>query len=133
MKTFLTILLITFFVTPVFAQEGELDGKGLGCTSIEDESGPNYYLFFKGNVLAPSVSDKTPLMIRYSTLGEYEADIKNIWWTGLLDYQLDRKTLKLTLGTSLVSDCQVMTHEEIVAILQKQIEALKEEMKDNKI
>ena len=32
-----------------------------------------------------------------------------------------------------VFNCQVMTHKEIEAILQKQIEALKEKMKDNKI
>jgi len=137
MKTFLTILITTFFVTPALAQEGkgELDGKGLECTSTIDplRLGPSYYLFERGRVFHVHVPNKTPLTIERVHLHEYATYVDRIEWGSSRDWVLDRKTLKKTYTGHHTANCKVMTHKEIEAILQKQIEALKEKMKDNKI
>ena len=129
MKTFLTILIVTFFITPVHA--GELDGKGLECTLVENplNFGPKYYLFENGKVVQSYVDNSTPLRIKRDTYqDDYEATVDAITWSN--SYTLDRKTLKLSDSMGMETQfyyCQVMTHKEIESILQKQIEALKEE------
>ena len=129
MKTFLTILVITFFITPVYA--GEVDGKGLECTLVENPLNyrPKYYLFENGKVVQPYVDNSTPLRIKRDTYqDDYEATVGAVLWSN--SYTWDRKTLKLSVSMGMETQkyyCQVMTHKEIESILQKQIEALKEE------
>ena len=128
-RTLLTILLVTFFITPVYA--GEVDGKGLECTLVENplNYGPKYYLFENGKVVQSYVDNSTPLRIKRDTYqDDYEATAGAIVWSA--SYTLDRKTLKLSVSMGMETQkyyCQVMTPEEIESILQKQIEALKEE------
>ena len=128
-RTLLTILLVTFFITPVYA--GEVDGKGLECTLVENplNYGPKYYLFENGKVVQPYVDNSTPLRIKRDTYqDDYEATVDAITWSN--SYTWDRKTLKLSVSMGMETRfyyCQVMTPEEIESILQKQIEALKEE------
>ena len=93
-RTLLTILLVTFFITPVYA--GEVDGKGLECTLVENplNYGPKYYLFENGKVVQPYVDNSTPLRIkRDSYQDDYEATADAILWS--TSYTFDRKTLKL--------------------------------------
>ena len=128
MKTFLTILIITFFITPVYA--GELDGKGLECTLVENplNFGPKYYLFENGKVVQSYVDNSTPLRIHRLSYGKYKTTVDAILWSN--SYTWDRKTLKLSVSMGMETQfyyCQVMTHKEIESILQKQIEALKGE------
>jgi len=134
MKTFLTILIVTFFITPVYA--GEVDGKGLRCTLKNEEWGPAYFIFEGGHVSEVWVGDATPLKIKSTPPAEYVTTVNQIKWDRPALHYLDRKTLKLTYLTStakLISSCQIMTPKDIEAALQKQIEALKEAMKDNKL
>ena len=135
MRTFLTILILTFFVTPVFAEEGEVDGKGLECTSIENplKYEPIYYHFENGIVYRHYVSDRTPLEIETKRLSKYITTVDFIKWAEWsLRHKLDRKTLELTASTEFW-DCQVISPLEIEVALDKRIEELEEEMKDNKI
>tara|TARA_B000000460_G_C21152882_1_gene237803 strand:- start:69 stop:467 length:399 start_codon:yes stop_codon:yes gene_type:complete len=130
-RTLLTILLVTFFITPVYA--GEVDGKGLECTLVENplNYGPKYYLFENGKVVQPYVDNSTPLRIKRDTYqDDYEATVGAVLWSN--SYTWDRKTLKLSVSMGMETQkyyCQVMTPEEIESILQKQIEVLKEAQK----
>ena len=130
MKPLLTALsLLILAVAPVHA--GEVDGKGLECTLVEKplNFGSKYYLFENGKVVQSYVDNSTPLRIKRDTYqDDYEATAGAIVWSA--SYTLDRKTLKLSVSMGMETQfyyCQVMTPEEIEAILQKQIEALKEE------
>ena len=110
---------------------GELDGKSLECTLVENplNFGPKYYLFENGKVVQPYVDNSTPLRIKRDTYQDYyEATADAIVWS--TSYTFDRKTLKLSVSMGMETQfyyCQVMTHQELESILQKQIEALKEE------
>jgi hypothetical protein len=130
MKPLLTALsLLILAVAPVHA--GQVDGKGLECTLVENplNFGPKYYLFENGKVVQSYVDNSTPLRIKRDTYqDDYEATAGAIVWSA--SYTLDRKTLKLSVSMGMETQkyyCQVMTPEEIESILQKQIESLKEE------
>ena len=130
MKPLLTALsLLILAVAPVHA--GEVDGKGLECTLVENplDFRSKYYLFENGKVVQSYVDNSTPLRIKRDTYqDDYEATAGAIVWSA--SYTLDRKTLKLSVSMGMETQkyyCQVMTHKEIESILQKQIEALKEE------
>ena len=129
MKYVVILVLLLGFTAPVHA--GEMDGKGLECTFIENplNFASKYYLFENGKVVQPYVDDSTPLSIKRETYqDDYEATASAIVWS--TSYTFDRKTLKLSVSMGMETQkyyCQVMTPEEIEAILQKQIEALKEE------
>ena len=122
-------VLLLGFTAPVHA--GEMDGKGLGCTFVEDplNFGPKYYLFENGKVVQPYVDHSTPPSIKRETYqDDYEATASTIVWS--TSYTFDRKTLKLSVSMGMETQkyyCQVITPEEIQSILQKQIGALKEE------
>ena len=128
--TYVVILVLLLgFTAPVHA--GEVDGKGLECTLVENplNFGPKYYLFENGKVVQSYVDNSTPLRIKRDTYqDDYEATVDAITWSN--SYTWDRKTLKLSVSMGMETQfyyCQVMTHKEIEAALQKQIEALKEE------
>jgi len=129
MKYVAILVLLLGFTAPVHA--GEMDGEGLECTFIENplNFGPKYYLFENGKVVQTYVDNSTPLRIKRDTYqDDYEATTGAIVWS--TSYTFDRKTLKLSVSMGMETQkyyCQVMTPEEIEAILQKQIEALKEE------
>ena len=129
MKYVVILVLLLGFTTPMHA--GEMDGKGLECTLVENplNFGPKYYLFENGKVVQSYVDNSTPLRIKRDTYqDDYEATVDAITWSN--SYTLDRKTLKLSVSMGMETQfyyCQVMTPEEIEAILQKQVEALKEE------
>ena len=122
-------VLLLGFTAPVHA--GEMDGKGLECTFLENplNFGAKYYLFENGKVVQPYVDDSTPLSIKRETYqDDYEATASAIVWS--TSYTFDRKTLKLSVSMGMETQkyyCQVITPEEIQSILQKQIGALKEE------
>ena len=75
------------------------------------------------------MDNSTPLRIKRDTYqDDYEATVEAITWSN--SYTLDRKTLKLSVSMGMETQkyyCQVMTHEDIESILQKQIEVFKEE------
>ena len=129
MKYVVGLVLLLGFTAPVHS--GELDGKGLECTLVENllNFGPKYYLFENSKVIQSYVDDSTPLRIKRDTYqDDYEATVEAITWSN--SYTLDRKTLKLSVSMGMETQkyyCQVMTPEEIESILQKQIRALKEE------
>ena len=129
MKYVVVLVLLLGFTAPVHS--GELDGKGLACTLVENplNFGPKYYLFENSKVIQSYVDDSTPLRIKTDTYqDDYEATVDAITWSN--SYTLDRKTLKLSVSMGMETQkyyCHVMTPEEIESILQKQIEALKEE------
>ena len=129
MKYVAILVLLLGFTAPVHA--GDLDGKGLECTLVENPLNfrPKYYLFENGKVVQSYVDNSTPLRIKRDTYqDDYEASAGAIVWSA--SYTLDRKTLKLSVSMGMETQmyyCQVMTPEEIESILQKQIEALKEE------
>ena len=122
-------VLLLGFTAPVHA--GEMDGKGLECTLVENplNFASKYYLFENGKVVQPYVDDSTPLSIKRETYqDDYEATASTIVWS--TSYTFDRKNLKLSVSMGMETQkyyCQVMTPEEIESILQKQIRALKEE------
>ena len=129
MKYAAILVLLLGFTAPVHA--GDLDGKGLECTLVENPLNfrPKYYLFENGKVVQSYVDNSTPLRIKRDTYQDgYEATVGAVLWSN--SYTWDRKTLKLSVSMGMETQfyyCQVMTPEEIEAILQKQIEALKEE------
>ena len=129
MKYVAILVLLLGFTAPVHA--GEMDGEGLECTLVENplNFGPKYYLFENSKVIQSYVDDSTPLRIKRDTYqDDYEATVDAITWSN--SYTLDRKTLKLSVSMGMETQfyyCQVMTHQELESILQKQIEALKEE------
>ena len=129
MKYVAALFLLLGFTAPVYA--GEVDGKGIECTLVENplNFGPKYYLFENGKVAQSYVDNSTPLRIKRDTYqDDYEATVDAITWSN--SYTLDRKTLKLSVSMGMETQfyyCQVMIPEEIESILQKQIEALKEE------
>ena len=129
MKYLVILVLLLGFTAPVHA--GEMDGKGLECTFLENplNFGAKYYLFENGKVVQPYVDDSTPLSIKRETYqDDYEATASTIVWS--TSYTFDRKNLKLSVSMGMETQkyyCQVMTPEEIESILQKQIRALKEE------
>ena len=122
-------VLLLGFTAPVHA--GEMDGKGLECTFLENplNFASKYYLFENGKVVQPYVDNSTPLSIKRETYqDDYEATASTIVWS--TSYTFDRKNLKLSVSMGMETQkyyCQVMTPEEIESILQKQIRALKEE------
>ena len=129
MKYVAILILLLGFTAPMHA--GEMDGEGLECTFIENplNFGPKYYLFENSKVIQSYVDDSTPLRIKRDTYqDDYEATVDAITWSN--SYTLDRKTLKLSVSMGMETQfyyCQVMTQQELESILQKQIEALKEE------
>ena len=122
-------VLLLGFTAPVHA--GEMDGKGLECTFVENplNLGPKYYLFENDKVVQPYVDHSTPLSIKRETYqDDYEATASTIVWS--TSYTFDRKTLKLSVSMGMETQkyyCEVMTPEEIELILQKHIEVFKEE------
>ena len=122
-------VLLLGFTAPVHA--GEMDGKGLECTLVENplNFASKYYLFENGKVVQPYVDNSTPLSIKRETYqDDYEATASTIVWS--TSYTFDRKTLKLSVSMGMETQkyyCQVITPEEIQSILQKKIGALKEE------
>ena len=129
MKYVVILVLLLGFTVPVHA--GGVDGKGLECTLVENplNFGPKYYLFENSKVVQSYVDNSTPLRIKRDTYqDDYEATADAITWSN--SYTWDRKTLKLSVSMGMETQfyyCQVMTPKEIESILQKQIEALKEE------
>ena len=129
MRYIAILVLIIGFTTPVHA--GEVDGKGLECTLVENPLNfePKYYLFENGKVVQSYVDNSTPLKIKRETYQDnYEATADAIAWS--TSYTFDRKNLKLSVSMGMETQkyyCQEITPEEIESILQKQIEALKEE------
>ena len=122
-------VLLLGFTAPVHS--GEMDGKGLECTFVENplNFASKYYLFENGKVVQPYVDNSTPLSIKRETYqDDYEATASAIVWS--TSYTFDRKTLKLSVSMGMETQkyyCQVMTPEEIESILQKHIEVFKEE------
>ena len=129
MKYAVTLVLLLGFTAPVHT--GEMDGKGLECTFVENplNFGPKYYLFENGKVVQPYVDNSIPLSIKRETYqDDYKATVDAITWSN--SYTWDRKTLKLSVSMGMETQkyyCHVMTPEEIESILQKQIEILREE------
>ena len=137
MKTLLSVLLITFFTAPVFAEEekGELDGKGLVCRRSDIYfSRPYYFVFENHKVFGPWVTIDTPLRIRKLHKSEYQTTVSVVFWFG---HTLWRDTLQLeglvdgVRGT--MYSCEVMDQRHMEAALQKKNEKLKKQTKDNKI
>ena len=116
---------------------GEVDGKGLACTLIENplNFGPRYYLFDEGKVTTPYVDDTIPLKIRTNRFSryKYKTTVDSIQWGPNHRYVLDRKTLVLNRAGEPLCYCQLMEPKDIEAALQKKIEELKEKIKDNKL
>ena len=129
MKYVAILVLLLGFTAPVHA--GEMDGKGLECTFLENplNFGAKYYLFENGKVVQPYVDNSTPLSIKRETYqDDYEATASAIVWS--TSYTFNRKTLKLSVSMGMETQkyyCQVMAPEEIESILQKQVESLKDE------
>ena len=129
MKNIVIPALVLGFTAPV--QAGEMDGKGLECTFVENplNFASKYYLFENGKVVQPYVDNSTPLSIKRETYqDDYEATASAIVWS--TSYTFNRKTLKLSVSMGMETQkyyCQLMEPEEIESILQKQIQALKEE------
>ena len=129
MKYVVILVLLLGFTTPVHA--GEMDGKGLECTLVENplNFGPKYYLFENGKVVQTYVDNSTPLRIKRDTYqDDYEATASTIVWS--TSYTFDRKTLKLSVSMGMETQkyyCQLTAPEEIELMLQKKIQALKEE------
>ena len=121
-------VLLLGFTAPVHT--GEMDGKGLECTFVENplNFGPKYYLFENGKVVQPYVDHSTPLSIKRETYqDDYEATASAIVWS--TSYTFDRKTLKLSVSMGMETQkyhCQLTAPEEIESILQKQIQTLRE-------
>ena len=137
MKTLLSVLLITFFTAPVFAEEekGELDGKGLVCRRSDTYfSRPYYFVFENQKVFGPWVTIDTALKIRKLHESEYQTTVSVVFWFG---HTLWRDTLQLeglVDGVrSTMYRCGVMDPRQMEAALQKKNEKLKEQTKDNKI
>ena len=140
MKTLLTILIITLFTTPAFAEEGrgELDGTGLECEitdkKYERDEELKYFVFEKGEVYWLVVTDGTPAKINKLSHGRYFTSANDVRW---YPYILNRKTLRLDklrpTYPSRQHDCEIKEPKQIEAILHKKIDELKETMKDNKI
>ena len=140
MKTLLSILIITLFTTPAFAEEGwgELDGTGLECEitdkKYEQDEELKHFVFEKGEVYWLVVTDGTPAKINKLSHGRYFTSANDVRW---YPYILNRKTLRLDklrpTYPSRQHDCEIKEPKQIEAALQKQIEALKEKMKDNKL
>ena len=128
-KYIVTPVLLLGFTAPVHA--GEMDGKGLECTFIENplNFASKYYLFENVKVVQPYVDNSTPLSIKRETYqDDYEATASAIVWS--TSYTFDRKTLKLSVSMGMETQkyyCQEITPEEIESILRKQIETPKEE------
>ena len=139
MKPLLTILSITFFITPVFAEErrGELDGMGLECEvsdkKYERDEELKYFVFEKGEVYWILVTDGAPAKINKLSHGRYFTSVNDVRW---YPYILNRNTLRLDklrpTYPSRPHDCEIMKPKQIEAILQKKIDELKETMKENK-
>ena len=129
MKYLVILVLLLGFTAPVHS--GELDGKGLACTLVENplNFGPKYYLFENSKVIQSYVDDSTPLRIKRDTYqDDYEATASAIVWS--TSYTFDRKTLKLSVSMGMETQkyyCQEMTPEEIKSILQKKTEVDTEE------
>ena len=140
MKILLSILIITLFTTPAFSEEGwgELDGTGLECEitdkKYEQDVELKYFVFEKGEVYWLVVTDGTPAKINKLSHGRYFTSANDVRW---YPYILNRKTLRLDklrpTYPSRQHDCEIKEPKQIEAALQKQIEALKEKMKDNKL
>ena len=140
MKILLSILIITLFTTPAFAEEGwgELDGTGLECEitdkKYEQDVELKYFVFEKGEVYWLVVTDGTPAKINKLSHGRYFTSANDDRW---YPYILNRKTLRLDklrpTYPSRQHDCKIKEPKQIEEVLQKQIEALKEKMKDNKL
>ena len=140
MKTLLNILIINLFITSAFAEEGwgELDGTGLECEitdkKYEQDVELKYFVFEKGEVYWLVVTDGTPAKINKLSHGRYFTSANDARW---YPYILNRKTLRLDklrpTYPSRQHDCEIKEPKQIEEVLQKQIEALKEKMKDNKI
>ena len=146
-KYIAVLVLLLGFTAPVHAEndtweekavyKGEVDGKGLACTLIKNplNDGPKYYLFENGRVNNPYVDDTIPLEIRTNRFSQhkYKTTVNSIQWGPNHRYVLDRKTLVLNFSGEPFLYCQLMEPKDIEAALLKEIEELKEIMKDNKI
>ena len=80
------------------------------------------------------VTDGTPAKVNKLSHGRYFTSANDVRW---YPYILNRKTLRLDklrpTYPSRQHDCEIKEPKQIESALQKQIEALKEKMKDNKL
>ena len=135
MKTFLATLLVLFLSIPVVRADSP-DGNAIAC---DDRFGNTRYIAFQnGYAVTYQLGWGLPVKIETSTVDQYFATPDSIMWQDsmwLNTLTLNRKTLELT-GVKTMQ-CQLITLEEIITILENYIEeaneVLKEEMKDNKL
>ena len=128
MKTLRYILLITFFTTSVFAEEGkgELDGKVLECLHGKYGVTITHWIFDGMHVSTPLVTRELPLRIQQGNRVEYSTTANSILWktsdVRSVRYTLDRKTLRLKKHYRSkelsVSECQVIALRELEARYQ---------------
>ena len=130
-RTLLTVLVLTVLSTPVFAGTEELDGKGLECKTTKDGS-IIYIIFEKGVVFQPHAGESGPtIAIIRKRLGVSLMHPFTIAWGN--NVLLNRNTLELQIDSKKYATCELKIPKEINSILQKEVDALKERMKKNKI
>ena len=154
MKTILATLLVLFLSLPM-ARADSPDGKGLICHLDRDNkenSDPDttlvklIFIFESDSVYAPFVTKELPLRIQKRGSVPYELEMESIHWGfGLrfkyTSYKLNRKTLDLERTWFNITKvlqhnyfkCELESPRAILGIFEKEVEKLKEEMKDNKI
>ena len=119
-RTLLTILLVTFLTTPVMAEEGTADGKGIYCPTA-----PTLGWWFEAGLVTPYSVSKFKIRTGDSSR-YYEPD----WHTlnlGKHSRTLDRRTLLLKNenDSSTYRCILVNSFEELTQKIQDQIDAAK--------
>ena len=132
MKILRYILLITFFTTSIFAEEGngELDGKVLECRHGKYGVTITHWIFDGMHVSTPLVTRELPLQIQQGNRVQYSTTVDSVYWkiSGVrsVRYTLDRKTLRLKKHYRAkelsVSECQVIALKEFEARYQMLIQ-----------
>ena len=137
MKALLSILVITCFTAPVYAEEkkGELDGKGLVCRRSDMYFSRPYYLVFdNGTVFGPWVTIDTPLRISKLQKWEYQTTFSVVFW---FRHTLSRDTLQLEGlvdgASSIIYSCEVMDPKQMGTAIQNKKEKLKKQMEEDEI
>lgn len=138
---------IVFVFQASLAWAGELDGKGLVCSSIKPSSSvwahsatPAYGFYFNsGEVERYWVSKRaSPVQILKEQGGNYRTEVDWIFWKDPLHQELtlNRKTLLLQSQdqTTLNARCEVkLTLESVLGHFQPVLDKVKEKLKGNKI
>ena len=119
-RTLLPILLVTFLTTPVMAEEGTADGKGIYCATA-----PTLGWWFDGGLVTPYSVSKFKIRTGDSSR-YYEPD----WHTlqlGKYSRTVDRRTLLLKNenDSSTYRCILVNSFEELTQKIQDQIDAAK--------